>query len=460
MAGRGTSGKALRSDRGVRLYASTPAKPRYRAVAHDGSQRPGRPLDVTLGQNAAAPTDPMWIEEKAWADEYFDRAVKFAKGVGYSDPSQRRARIVGDLIDERERQLNEAVDRGERERRTFEKAESLHRLHVRPILQAVPLLEWDGDHCRTVLQAKVGDARRTDIGAAMRALVTLAHKQRWLPDDRDPMEDIEYWAKARVAGEAASTVPAKYRPSTDQVKALAEAMGERCRAVQAHFAGRPNVPVVVDRAWGELICNVGSFSGLRVGERFALTAESVLGHDRPQQLHLFHTIEGSDSGELRYKGLKGRQERYTVVAEDVWPALVARAEALLARFGPEQGPYALLFPARDHVMAKVRLADEEAARRGVPVGSVGWRDLEVWNRSEFTRSIFKKAAAVAGWPSHLTFNHLRHHFAGWFFPRSGNPPDISLVSMCMGHQSPQVTWNTYFRTTEAAIGEAAQGLRT
>jgi hypothetical protein len=429
-------------------------------VAHDGSQRSSRRLDTTLAQDAAHPTDPIWVEEKAWADEHFDNAVKFAKGVGHHDPSGHRARTVGDVIEERERHLSEAVARGERERRTFEKAESLHRLHIRPVLQTVPLLEWNGDHCRTVLRAKVGDARRTDLGAALRALVTVAHKQHWLPSDRDPMEDIVYWAQARVAGEAASTVPARYRPSTEQAKALAVAMGERCRTVQAYFAGRPKVPVVVDRDWGELICNVGSFSGLRAGERFALTVESVLGHRRPQQLHLFHTIEGSDTGEMRYKRLKGRQERFTVVTEDVWPALVARAETLLERFGSDQGPAALLFPAHDHVMRLVVLDKEEAERRGVPVGSLGWRDLDVWDRSEFTRSIFKKSAAAAGWPSHLTFNHLRHHFAGWFFPRSGNPPDIALVSMCLGHQSPQVTWNTYFRTTEAAISEAARGLRT
>lgn len=453
---RGKYAKALRSDMGCKMYAPTERKPRFRVVGSSGREVTGRavPLD--------RPGDPMWEEEERWAHDQFDRAVAWARAQAQGGHApvtspRRRARVVGDLIVERQRLLAEAVASGEGAIRTTEKAEEIHRLWIAPSLGSVTLMDWCPGQCRSLLAgAHVGTERRASIGAEMRALVTLAHKLRWLPAGTDPMDGIAYWKKAMVHGEAASFVPLELRPSTEQVKALMPAMGERCRSTQAYLAGRPAKPVAVDRDWGELICAVGGFSGARPGERWGLTAESVLHGRGPGQLHLIHAVEQSREGR-RLKVLKGKLERWTVVPEDVWPLLVARAEALMERFGEEQGRFALMFPATDHDLRLVELDREEAERRGRPVGAKGWVDLDTWDRSEFRRSLFLPSASAAGWPDVLTFEHLRHHFATWLFARTN---EIQLVSVCMGHQSPEITWNAYFRSTEHALECAAAGLHT
>lgn len=448
--------KALRADMGCKLYGPTPSKPRYRGIGSSGREVTGRavPLD--------RPEDPIWEEERRWADGQFDRAVAWSRaqvdgGLHPRTPHRSRARVVADLMAERQRRLAEAAASGEGALRTKEKAEEIHRLWIAPSLGQVALIDWRPEQCRSLLAAaNVGSERRASIGSEIRALVTLAHELRWLPAGTDPMEGIAYWKRAKVLGQAASFVPLELRPSTEQVKALMPAMGERCRSTQAYLAGRPNKPVVTDRDWGELICAVGGFSGARPGERWGLTAESVLHSRGPGQLHLIHAVEQSRSGR-RLKVLKGKLERWTVVPEDIWPLLVARAEALLERFGEEKGRYALMFPASDHDLQLVELDREEAERRGRRVGATGWVDLDTWDRSEFRRSLFLPSASAAGWPDVLTFEHLRHHFATWLFARTN---DIQLVSTCMGHQSPEVTWNAYFRSTENALERAAAGLHT
>lgn len=448
--------KALRSDVACKLYGPTPSKPRFRVIGSSGREVTGRtvPLD--------RPDDAIWEEERRWADDQFDRAVAWARAQAHDgiDPRtspRQRARIVADVIAERQRRLAEAVVSGEGARRTKEKAEEIHRLWIAPSVGSVKLMDWCPEQCRSLLgAANVGSARRASIGSEMRALVTLAHKLRWLPAGTDPMEGIAYWKTAKVHGEAASFIPLELRPRTEQVKTLMLAMGERCRSTQAYLAGRPAKPVATDRDWGDLICAVGGFSGARPGERWGLTVESVLHTRGSGQLHLIHTVEQSRAGR-RLKVLKGKLERWTVVPEDVWPALVVRAEALMERFGEEQGPHALLFPATDHDLQLVALDREEAERRGRRVGATGWVDLDSWDRSEFRRSLFLPAAGAADWPDVLAFEHLRHHFVTWLFALTN---DIQLVSTCMGHQSPEVTWNAYFRSSEGALDRAAAGLRT
>lgn len=458
MAKRGPYQKAARRDLGVALYLPTPGNPRFRVLGSSGRQVPGRvvPMD--------RPEDPIWAEERAWADEAFDRAVAWARAQQRDGRAPEpaadasRARTVGTLVAQRQRVLAERVEHRQGSQRTLEKAGELHRLYVLPALGKVHLMDWTAKQSgRVVSGAKVGADRRASIGAELRALVTLAHELGWLPQSADPMAGVRYWKSAQVLGQATSYIPDEWRPSTEQAKALAVAMGERCRATQAYLAGRPKVPKAVDRDWGELICEVGAFSGLRPGERWGLTVESVLHSRGAGQLHVIHALEESRKHGRRLKGLKGRLERYTVVPEDIWPRLLTRAEALVERFGEEQGMHALLFPLADHRLERVELTSEEAERRGRRIGAKGWVDLDYWGRSPFQRSLFLPAAAAAGWPDVLEFEHLRHHFATWLFALTN---DITLVSTCMGHKTPQVTWNAYFGSSQGALEKAAAGLRT
>lgn len=449
--------KALRSDVGCKLYGPTESKPRFRVIGSSGREVTGRavPLDRR--------DDPMWEEERRWANDQFDSAVRWSRsqakdGIDPRTSQRHRARVVVDLIAERQHRLAQRIAAGEVAPRTLEKAKELHRLWVAPRLGSVKLMDWRPEQSRAVLVEagkKVGQERRSSIGSELRALVTLAHDLDWLPSGADPMKGVAYTRRAKVHGENASYVPMKFRPTTQQVKDLMVAMAERCRETQATLSGRPNKPVVTDRDWGGLVCAVGGFSGARAGERWGCTVESVL-HDRgPGQLHLIHTLE-QVGRERRLKVLKGKLERYTLVPEDVWPDLATRADSLVGRFG-EQGRYALLFPATDHDLRLVQLDPQEAERRGQRVGTKGWVDFDTWDRGEFRRSLFLPSASAAGWPKDLDFSHLRHHFAVWLFALTRN---IELVATCMGHSSPRVTLDAYFASTEGELERAAVGLRT
>lgn len=456
MAKRGHYARALRRDLGVTLNAPTAGFPRFRVKGSSGKSVTSGvvPLDK--------PDDPVWAQERAWADEAFDNAVAWARaqradGIDPATAAAHRARTVADVVAERQAELRRRVGFEEGETRTLEKAADIHKCWVLPTLGATLLLEWGADANRALLAgAGVGAARRTSIGAELRALVTQAHRLRWLPTSRDPMRDVVCWKSARVHGQSAEYIAPELRPTTEQAQALMATMGERCRSTQAYLAAGPRAPRTIDRDWVELAVTVGAFSGLRAGERYGLTVESVLHARGAGQLHVIHTVE-EGARTRRLKGLKGRLERYTVVPEDSWGQLVERANVLRDRFGEEAGRYALLFPMHDHALERVPLDREEARRRGVRPGTLGWADSDFWDRSSFRRSIFLPSAQAAGWPVVLDYNSLRHHFAGWLYARSGG--DIELVSTCMGHRTPQVTWNTYFRSSEGALERAAKGLR-
>ena len=278
-------------------------------------------------------------------------------------------------------------------------------------------MDWRPEQSRAVLVEAgrtVGQERRSSIGSELRALVTLAHALNWLSSGADPMKEVAYTRRAKVQGETASYVPMKFRPTSEQVKALMEAMAERCRLQRdaSHSFGSP------PQAGGRRP-RLGR-AHLRGGRVLGGARRGALGmhvRERPPrpwtgQLHLVHTLE-QVGRERRLKVLKGKLERYTLVPEDVWPDLAARAEALVERFGEERGRYALLFLATDHDLRLVELDPQEAERRGQRVGTKGWVDLDTWDRSEFRRSLLPPSAKSAGWPTVLDFSHLRHHFPGY-----------------------------------------------
>lgn len=68
-----TYAKALRADVGCKLYGPTKGRARFRIVGSSGHEVTGRavPLD--------RPEDPIWEEERQWANDQFDRAVAWAR---------------------------------------------------------------------------------------------------------------------------------------------------------------------------------------------------------------------------------------------------------------------------------------------------------------------------------------------------------------------------------------------
>jgi len=261
------------------------------------------------------------------------------------------------------------------------------------------------------------------------------------------------------------------------------------RETMAYLAGRPHVPVKIDRGYGWLLCQIFAKCGPRFGELIALTVLSfvrtraeieaaieddltltrsereerrvsiiVLPHgfaiDPGRRLiWINETVEWDGPkpyiapSEVRASGkeTKSKKDRWTIYPGSLLDAVVARCTELLERFGPERGPHALLFPEHDHSFVLV----PSDPRR--PNGLKRWQDQDWWSRSDFRRSMFLKAVARAeGWPakSSFPFENMRHHFATW---AKRNRYTDELISHCMGHATVAYTQERYFRTGSDTI---------
>jgi hypothetical protein len=95
---------------------------------------------------------------------------------------------------------------------------SILRSWLLPRLGDVTVVEWTPAMSEVVL----ADARRRcapstvqNIGSCMRALVTFAHKSRWLPRDADPMWLVSYSLKAEFQGrQTASSLVMRFRTTS------------------------------------------------------------------------------------------------------------------------------------------------------------------------------------------------------------------------------------------------------
>lgn len=497
MPAKGSSGTTrrapLRSDRGVKLYAPTAAKSYFRVVARGQVERTSAPVPVGL-LNAAqavkfepARLDIVTARARREADELFDQMVRWAK----NQPALivRGDHTINALCD---RRLQELRDRG-RARTTYDKNESLLRLFVRAEIGRIEVADWNSEHCQQVLRRAretCGPERIQDLGTVMRSLVTLAHrKPSWLPREENPMEDVEFRVKSTSQTEGVHYVPAKERPSTEQADSLSLAMDQVGRKTMTYLAGRPKFPVAIDRAYGWLLCQTFAKCGPRFGELIALTVESfartraeveaAIEDDltltvsereerRASIIDLPHgfaidpgrrliwineTVEWDGPKphiappEVRASGkeTKSKKDRWTIYPRSLLYAVVARCTELLIRFGPEQGPHALFFPEHDHSFVLVPVGPRR------PHGSKRWQDQDWWDRSDFRRSMFKKAVARAeGWPSKspFPFENMRHHFATW---AKRNAYTDELISHCMGHATVAYTQERYFRTGSDTI---------
>lgn len=492
MPAKGSTGttrrKPLRSDRGVKLYGPTPAKPFFRVVVAGQVERTSAAVPIDAIPDAAAQGfDPAKIDRdvaraRIESDEQFDRSVAWAKQ--QLRIAKRGERTIDALCD---RRLQELKDK-DRARGTYDKVDSLMRLYVRPQIGDVDVSEWTDRHCQKVLRAAketCGTERIADLGKVLRSLVTLAHrKPSWLPRSEDPLEGVDYQVRARTQGEAVRFVPPSERPSTEQVDSLALAMQARGEGVERYLAARPNEPIHIDRGWGWLLPQVIGKCGCRLGETFALRASNLCA-PRSQVVSLIHhdlslnplerarrltdivdlphgyaidpgrrvitvteTVEWSNSkpyiasAEIRASGkeTKSKKDRWTIYPMSMLPAVVTRCRDLLERFGPERGPAALLFPEHDHVFVEVPVDQRR------PFGAKRWQDQDWWNRSEFRKSMYLKSVAQAEfWPLRQPFalENLRHHFATWA-KRNGYADE--LISHCMGHSTVSYTQQRYFRT--------------
>jgi len=375
---------------GTRIYAPSPSEPRYRVVSTDAD---GRRVHYKTPHEEAA---------RQRAREYETRLASSIKLPGRANAP----RTVGQLIDRYLLSLES------RSTRYGERQEYLLRVWVRPVLDEHPLAAWTPSDSELVLDR----ARRTlapatvqNVGSAMRALVTFAFKNRWLPRESDPMWLVRYSPHAEIQGQVVGFIARTTLPTDEQCAdlfAALEAAGHHQWAIAMNLKHRSGV------RWGELIALRPSdvdFTGNRV-------------------VRIERAVEQSRQG-LTIKSTKNRLRRVST-----YPASLAEP---LREWSAEvekcHGPDALLFPSATGDFA---------------------------NRRAFQR-IFARAARDAGWPmnrptSSIWHPHdLRHVAACWLLFDVRLDP--AVVATLLGHANAAFTLSRYVgvRGDLAATASAA-----
>lgn len=361
---------------GTRIYAPSEGEPRYRVVATDAD---GQRVFAKFSREDAARHRAREIENRLASSVLL--------------PGRANApTTVGGLIDRYQ------VSLSSRSTRYAERQEYLLRMWVRPVLGDHALSAWTPSDSEAVLER----ARRTlapstvqNVGSAMRALVTFAYKNRWIPREADPMWLVRYSPTAEVQGQAIGFIPRSSLPTDEECNRLFKALDA---------AEQP--------AWA-FAMRLKHRSGLRWGELIALRPIDL--DFEPQRVVRVHrAIEQSRQG-LAIKGTKNRQHRVTTFPASV----VEPLEAWSHRVERERGPEGLLFPGTDGGFA---------------------------NRRTFQR-IWARAARDAGWPMKRTTaavwhpHDLRHVAACWLLFDVHLDP--AVVATLLGHANAAFTLSRY-----------------
>jgi integrase len=361
---------------GTRIYGPTDAEPRYRVVT--------RTIDGGRVSHKFATEDEARLRARE-LEKLLSTAVTF--------PGRSHApATVGGLIDRYVASL------GSHSTRYAERQEYLLRMWVRPALGGLELNAWSSADSEAVLdRARCGLAPSTvqNVGAAMRALVTFAHKNRWLAREADPMWLVRYSPRAEVQGETIGFIPRSSLPTDEECTRLFKSLDA---------AGHPD--------WA-LAMRLKHRSGLRWGELIALRPVDV--DFEPQRVIRVHrAVEQSRQG-LAIKGTKNRQRRVTSFPT----SLVDPLQALAHRVQGDRGVEGLLFPGSDGGFA---------------------------NRRAFQR-LWARAARGAGWPmKRMTAavwhpHDLRHVAACWLLFDVGLDP--AVVATLLGHANAGFTLSRY-----------------
>lgn len=190
---------------GTRIYAPSEGEPRHRVVATDAD---GNRVFAKFTTEDAARQRAREIETRLASSMLL--------------PGRANApTTVGGLID---RYL---VNLSSRSTRYAERQEYLLRMWVRPVLGYHALSAWTPSDSEAVLDR----ARRTltpstvqNVGSAMRALVTFAFKNRWIPREADPMWLVRYSPTAEVQGQAIGFIPRSSLPTDEECNRLFKAL--------------------------------------------------------------------------------------------------------------------------------------------------------------------------------------------------------------------------------------------
>lgn len=361
---------------GTRVYAPSAGETRYRVVSRSVD---GRRLFHGLSTEHEARQRARELDAK----------LAHALAV----PSRSHApNTVGALIDRYLASL------GSRSVRYAERQEYLLRMWVRPALEDHALADWTPSDSELVLNAarrQLAPSTVQNLGSAMRALVTFAFKNRWIPREADPMWLVRYSPSVTVQGEALGFIPRVSLPTDQHCEAL---FRELEAAGHAGWATAMRLKHRAGTRWGELIA-------LRPAD-LDFTPQRVV--------RIHRAIEQSRQG-LAVKSTKNQQSRVSI-----FPAsLTGELQAWATQVAQERGPEGLLFTGTDGGFA---------------------------NRRTFQR-VWARAALAAGWPmnsdtSAVWHPHdLRHVAACWLLFDVGLDP--AVVATLLGHANPAFTLSRY-----------------
>ena len=232
----------------------------------------------------------------------------------------------------------------------------------------------------------------------MRALVTYAHKARWLPRSLDPMWLVSYSPAAEYQGQANGFVPREALPTDEECAALFAAMsdlGETGWALAMRLKHRCGA------RWGELIA-------LRPVD-LEFTPHRVVRIER--------AVEQSGAG-LALKSTKNQHKRWSTFPASLTGDLREHADKVSATYGSD----ALLFPEANAAFAERR------------------KFQRLWVRAAVRAGWPMKSPGAARWHPH----DLRHVAACWML--FDVKLDPAVVSMMLGHANPAFTLSRYVGT--------------
>ena len=269
---------------------------------------------------------------------------------------------------------------------------------VRPVLGDLGVATWTPSDSEAVLdraRRSLAPSTVQNVGSAMRALVTFAFKNRWLPREADPMWMVRYSPTAEVQGQTLGFIERSALPTDEDCARLFAAL---------ESAGH--------HQWS-LAMRLKHRSGVRWGELIALRPVDLdFCANRVVRIH--RAVEQSRQG-IRVKSTKNRQRRVSTFPSSLADALQERADVIERRHGPE----GLLFPGKDGGYA---------------------------NRRSFQR-IWARTASDAGWPmkrqtASVWHPHdLRHVAACWLLFDVGLDP--AVVGALLGHANAAFTLSRY-----------------
>lgn len=306
--------------------------------------------------------------------------------------------------------------------RTVEQRESRLRVHIRPVLDDVPVTQWRLTHSRQVIaeaQARGvrSVARLGDVRQDMAAMRGLAWREGWLPRDIDPLDGLSLPRQQQLHGAGRGYVPPELRPERRQVDAMAAAADQLVVSGPAELRRLP--------LFGTQI-RVGAYGGLRLSEQHGLRAVDVF-FDRGVLSVNGSWTQPRQQDSVPFRGpVKNGVLHDAPLPRSVLMQLLPRCAALLG------------LPTDTNEGEVIRVLTAERVRRGRLATSPDrwWEvhiepDEELWlfvdtetgrpprtellnDRWHRVRRWLARHDPDNAWPTYIPYRNLRHHAASFW----------------------------------------------